>query len=201
MVVVSEPLPIELANATLVDAAGEPSTLAQVAGGKTTLVLFVRQFACAGCSEQVAALLPQLPALRVLDVGVVIVGCGTVDHARGFDERLGVTSRGVRVFTDPTLVAQRAAGLSRSRLGVFGPRGTLGLLRAMMNGHKNAWSGGDFYQQGGALLLSPSLRVLFYRPQRWLGDLVEIGDITDVVLAGRARENAAALDAAVEAPS
>ncbi len=206
MVVVSEPLPTALANATLLTAAGAPSTLAEVAGGKTMLVLFVRQFACAGCGEQVAALLPQLPALRVLDVGVVIVGCGTADHARGFDERLGVTDRGVRVFTDPTLTAQRAAGLSRSWAGVYGPRAAFGLLRAMMNGHKNAWSGGDFYQQGGALLLSPTLRVLFYRPQRWLGDLVEIGDITDIVLAARAREKSAALDGAAkdavaEAPS
>ncbi len=195
MLVVSELLPAALAEASLIGLAGECSTLAEICRSATTLLLFVRQFACAGCSEQVAALLPQLPALRVLDVGVVIVGCGTADHARGFDERLGVSERGVRLFTDPTLGVHRAAGLSRTWRGVYGLHATFSLVRAMIDGHANGWSGGDFYQQGGALLVAPSLRVLFYRPQRWLGDLVEIGDITDVLLAARARENAAALDA------
>ena len=198
MLVVSQPLPPSAADAPLLSPSATPTTLAQISRGHTTLTLFVRQFACAGCSEQVAALLPQLPALRVLDVRVVIIGCGTVDHARGFDERLGVTSRGVLLFTDPTLSTQRAAGLTRSWLGVYGPRATLGLLRAMLNGHSNGWAGGDFYQQGGALLTAPSLRVLFYRPQRWLGDLVQIGDLTDVVLAARSRETVAALDALAE---
>jgi hypothetical protein len=152
--------------------------------------LFVRQFACAGCGEQVQALLIHLTALRTLGVRVVIVGCGDADQASAFDERVGVTARGVELFTDPTLAIQRAAGLSRTFMGVNGPRAIIGLVRAMLKGHPNAWSGGDYYQQGGVLLVDAELRVLFFHAQRWLGDLVDIGDITDVVLASRAREKA-----------
>jgi len=190
MVRTEQPLPTAAREAKLVSLDGSPSTLGEICEGETTLVLFVRQFACAGCSEQVDALLPQLPALRVLSVNVVIVGCGKREHAQWFDERLGVTARGVRVFTDATLAVQREVGLTRTWLGVYGPRAIIGLLRAMLNGHENGWSGGDFYQQGGALLIDPSLRVLFFKPQRWLGDLVDIGDLTDLVLASRAREKA-----------
>jgi hypothetical protein len=162
---------------------------------RETLVLFVRQFACAGCGEQVQALLLHVTALRALGVRVVIVGCGNAEQARGFDERIGVTSRGVELFTDPTLAVQRAAGLPRTFMGVNGPRAVVGLVRAMLNGHPNAWSGGDYYQQGGVLLVDGELRVLFFHAQRWLGDLVDIGDITDIVLASRAREKSAEKEA------
>jgi hypothetical protein len=160
------------------------------------LVLFVRQFACAGCSEQVQALLLHLPALRVVAARVVVIGCGDSTQASAFDARVGVTDRGVRLFTDPTLAVQRAMGLPRTFLGVNGPRAVLGLVRAMLRGHPNAWSGGDYYQQGGVLLVDAQLSVLFFHAQRWLGDLVDIGDLTDAVLAERARAKSRAEEAA-----
>jgi hypothetical protein len=68
--------------------------------------------------------------------------------------------------------------------------GIFGLARAMLRGHPNGWSGGDFYQQGGALLLDAERRVLFFRPQRWLGDVTDVGDLVDrlLALAARAKE-------------
>jgi peroxiredoxin len=188
-----------LLNAALLTTSDTETTLGDLVRGKISLVLFVRQFACAGCSEQVAALLQNMSTLQTLGVEVVIVGCGTREHARAFDERVGATDRGVGLLTDPTLRAQRAAGLTRTFLGVNGPRALFGLARAMLRGHSNGWGGGDFYQQGGVMLLDSRVvdhearretRVLYKKAQERLGDLVDIGDLVAIVLATRAREKA-----------
>jgi hypothetical protein len=158
-------------------------TFGDVIGIGPTLIVFVRQFACAGCSERMAELLMNVESLRTSAVNVVVVGCGTVEHARELGGRLALDTRPITLVTDPTLAIHRAAGLVRSHWGVLGAKAMWNLVRAMAHGHENAWGHGDFFQLGGTLLLDKERRVVTHHEERHLGESLPLGDIVDQALA------------------
>src|ERR1044071_3408522 len=61
------------------------------------LLVFIRHFACAGCSEHVTELSPRLAELDALGVKTVIIGCGSVDQLTGFMERHQLFDKRVEV--------------------------------------------------------------------------------------------------------
>jgi peroxiredoxin len=181
-------VPRELAEAKLLDKDGKVSPLGDAWAERDALVVFVRHFACAGCSEHVTELAPRLLELDALGVRTVIVGCGRAEHIAGFIERHGLGDKHVEVLTDPTLEAQKRANLVRSAWGTLGPLGLAGMLGAMTRGHKNGPTEGDLYQMGGTLLVRRGGELSFYGRSARVGDHAPVVDVIDVALRLRAQD-------------
>jgi peroxiredoxin len=186
---VGKPLAKELLAIEVKDLAGETCALQELVGEdqastKPVLIVFVRQFACAGCSERMAELLIHADILQGSGVDVIVVGSGTVAHAKEMASRFALDSRpNIHVVTDPSLNIHRAFGLHRSYWGVLGAKGTWNLVRAMANGHKNAWGHGDFFQLGGTILLDADKRVALHHEERHLGETHPFGEVVEKTLA------------------
>lgn len=154
-------------------------------GTTPTLVVFVRQFGCAGCGLRTTELLGQIETLRDARTRVILVGCGTAADAAQFRETFDLGSRPIALVTDPTLRVHVAAGLLHSYWGVLGPSGTAALVKAMLAGQRNAWGHGDFYQLGGTILLDAKGEVHTHHVERFLGDTLPFTELVDAALAMR----------------
>ncbi|MFO0564882.1 MAG: AhpC/TSA family protein [Polyangiaceae bacterium] len=187
---VGKPLSEALLGSRVTTVQGEVHALSElVPQGAPALLLFVRQFACAGCGQRVAELLLNERVLRMAGVSIVVVGCGSLEHAQEFSRALALDTHELCLATDPTLVSHQAAGLVRSYWGVLGPIGTFHLLRAMGRGHRNGWGHGDFYQLGGSFLLDDRGVVLARHVERHLGSTLPLGDLVERALALFGRRN------------
>jgi peroxiredoxin len=169
------------------NAAGERIRLGSYWKDADALLVFVRHFGCAGCSEHVTELSARLPELATLGLRVVIVGCGDKESIAGFVERHRLADHDVEVVTDATLEAQRLAGLVRSAWSAFGPRALWGFFGLLLRGYSHRAPDGDVYQQGGTLLVQKGGVVVFADRARALGDHAPLVDVVDVALALRAK--------------
>lgn len=181
---VESPLPRELQDAQVMDTEGKSTPLSALLPAEApSLLVFVRQFACAGCGQRTTELLRHIDTLQSARTKVLLIGCGTPEHAREYSHRFDIASRPITLLTDPSLRVHAAAGLLHSYWGVLGPMGTAALIKAMMAGHRNAWGHGDFYQLGGTLLLDQHGVVCAYHAERYLGDALPISEVVDLTLA------------------
>ena len=181
-----QPVPKSLADARVKLPSGE-KRLGDYWADADALLVFVRHFACAGCSEHVTELSPRLPELDALGVKTVIIGCGSVVELDGFMERHQLFDKRVDVTTDPTRESYRAAGMVRSMWGTLGPVAIVKMIGAMSRGHDNGRTEGDLYQMGGTILVTQSGEVAFYHHAETLGEHAPLVDVVDVVLAMRAK--------------
>ena len=186
------PLPAALVSSEVSVTDGTTATIGELLArgqGEAALLVFVRQFACAGCSLRMAELLLHLHVLLLTSVKVVIVGCGSAAQARDFSGRFALETRTLVVATDPTQTAQRAAGLLRSRWGALGATATWNLLRAIGRGHANAWGHGDFFQLGGTFLVDADGTVVVHHEERHLGATLPFATVVEraLILAGKRR--------------
>jgi peroxiredoxin len=183
-IVVGAPLPTELTDALVTRVDGHRASLSSLLQGPgPSLLVFVRQFACAACGQRTAELLRHIETLHRTQTKVLLVGCGSLDHAREYSHRFDIASRPITLITDPSLRAHAAAGLLHSYWGVLGPMGTAALLKAMLAGHRNAWGHGDFYQLGGTVLLDEAGHVRAHHAERYLGDAMALTEVVDMTLA------------------
>ncbi|MBP8809633.1 MAG: AhpC/TSA family protein [Kofleriaceae bacterium] len=185
---IGQPAPAALAAAVVTRADGTPLTLGAAWAERDLVLVFVRHFACAGCSQHVAALRPRLDEVAALGAAVVIVGSGNPTQLAAFTTRERLAHPAVTCATDPTLAAYRAAGLSRSAWGTLGPIALGQLVAALARGHVNGRPQGDLYQQGGTLVLARGGVVLAYHRAAHLGEHLPVVDVVDVLLAARAAE-------------
>jgi peroxiredoxin len=187
---VGEAVPAALAGALVVPAEGSPVALGAYWAARPCVVLWLRHYGCVGCSEQVTELAPRLDELAGVGAGVVLVGSGTGDQRAAFVERHALGAAPVDVVGDEPLATYRAMGLARSLHAVFGPRALWEQARAMAAGHPHRGIAGDARQQGGALVVDRSGRVVLAHRNRSLGDHVSASDLVDaalrVSLSGRA---------------
>jgi peroxiredoxin len=186
-----KPVPDVLADARVKREDGSDLRLGDLWKKSDTLLVFVRHFACAGCSEHVTELSPRLGELHDLGVKTVIVGCGRPEHIQGFVERQRLAGKRVLITTDATLAAHEAAGMVRSMWGTLGPVAVLKMLGAMTRGHDNGRTEGDLYQMGGTLLVLRSGELAFHHRAETLGEHAPLVDVVDVVLRLRAQDAAA----------
>ncbi|HEX3345524.1 MAG TPA: peroxiredoxin-like family protein, partial [Polyangiaceae bacterium] len=107
----------------------------------------------------------------------------------GFVERHGLADKPAEVLTDPSLAAFRAAGLLRSAWATFGPRAVVDYVRAMGAGFVPRKAAGDLLQQGGALVVDASGRVVFRHAATSLADHADGSDLVDAALGLAARAN------------
>jgi hypothetical protein len=177
-----QPVPGELSDARVLDAAGRPRLLGRVWEEGPCLISFLRHFGCTGCSEHVTELSPRLLELSELGVRTVFVGNGEPRFIEGFVTRQALEDKHVEVLTDPTLAAFRAAGLLRSAWATFGPRGLADKVRGLTRGF--GWSGmkGDQLQQGGSIVVDAAGKIALYHRSESLGGHARPTDIVDAAL-------------------
>ena len=183
---IGQPVPAALADATVLDAAGEPHRLGDAWAERDALLLLVRHFACAGCAAHVAALRPRLPELIALGIGVTVIGNGTPLQLAAFAEREALDGHPIDLRTDPDRATYAAAGLRRSRWGTAGPRAVAALIGLVLRGHRNGLPQGDLWQQGGTLYVARGGALGFRHASADLGDNAALVDLVDVALRRRA---------------
>jgi hypothetical protein len=179
---VGRPVPVELAEASVLDRAGRPHRLGDSWKDGACLVSFLRHFGCTGCSEHVTELSPRLVELSALGVRTLFVGNGEPRFIEGFVERHALADKRVEIFTDPTLAVFRAADLLRSAWATFGPRGIADKVRGLSHGL--GWGGmkGDQLQQGGCILVDARGVVAFHHRSESLGGHARAADLVDVAM-------------------
>jgi peroxiredoxin len=183
-------VPEALRGAELIARDGLRLPLGALLGARPALLVFLRQFGCIGCREQVHGLLPRLPEIAALGVRAVLIGNGAPDHIDAFLERHGLADKAIELFTDPALDAYRAAGLERSFYATHGPGALVDFVRALGHGHRPGPGDGDAYQQGGALLLDEGGAIVWAHRSARLGGHADPSDMVDAVLALRLRRAA-----------
>ena len=171
-----------LAEVRVLDATGHAYPLRDAWAARDAIVVFVRHFACAGCSAHLAELRPRLAELAAMNVAVVMIGSGTPDQLARFvrDQQLG--SHPIAVYTDPTLAAYRAVGLHRSWLGTIGPRALGNLAALALRGHSNGRACGDLLQNGGTLYVRRGGEVAFRHVSNRLGDHAPVSEVVAIAL-------------------
>ncbi len=186
---VGEPAPEALRDASVVAADGRCVPFGEILVGRAVpvLVLFLREFGCIACAEQVHDLAPRLGEFLALGVRVVLVGNGKPEGAGAFLERHDLADKAVEMVTDPSLGVYRAAGLERSAWATHGPGALVDFLRAAGRGHWPGKIDGDLQQQGGALLVDEGGTVVWAHRNATLGDHADPSDVMDAVLALRLR--------------
>jgi hypothetical protein len=96
---------------------------------------------------------------------LAVIGNGWPKLAKAFAERNQLPPS-MTLLTDPSRAAYQAAGLRRSALLTLGPWAWLPFLRTLLRGFIQRRKAGDYWQQGGALVIAPGGRVL-YRHVSW----------------------------------
>jgi hypothetical protein len=112
----------------------------------------------------------------------IFVGNGEPRYIDAFLERTGLARFRVEVLTDPTLRVFAAAGLVRSVWATIGPRAIADVVRARSRGIAAHGSEGDHFQQGGALVVDASGKVIYFHASASLGDHPRASDLVDVAL-------------------
>jgi peroxiredoxin len=188
--VVGQVVPPNLGAARVVTATNKVRSLGESWAERDAIVIFVRHFACAGCSAHVAELRPRLEEIAALDVTCVLVGNGTPDQLAGFTEREKLGGYPIELVTDPSRAAYLAADLERSWMGTMGPRAAANFVGLLARGYRNGRPQGDLNQQGGTLYVTRESVLGFYHHSARLGDNASVTDVVEVALA-RAAERAA----------
>lgn len=148
-----------------------------------SLFVFLRHFACPGCSEQVAILTPFLPELRREHTRVVLVATSAPNRIPTFAKRMHLESGLVEVVTDPTLATHKAAGLVRSVSSMMNFTTVAEAVRLYAQGHfgERDPDDGDVFQQGGAMLVDREGAVLFRHTNRHMTDHFSMEQVCDVL--------------------
>ena len=102
---------------------------------------------------------------------LILVGNGSVAHARRFRERLAPE---VEVYTDPGRRSYEELGLRRSVAATLGPASAAAFVGATLKGHRQTSIQGDAWQQGGLLVMAPGGGILFLQRNRTAGDRPQI---------------------------
>lgn len=110
---------------------------------------------------------PHLEEIRGEGAELVVIGSGTPDMARDFQQQF---ARDIPVYVDQKRASFRAVGMKRGVCASIGPAAALKAFRALARG---AWPGrvqGDPWQQGGALVVEPPGRIVWEYQSKDSGD-------------------------------
>lgn len=105
---------------------------------------------------------------------MIVIGNGSPSFIEGFREQTGY--RGP-LYTDPSLGVYRAAELKRGVTNTLNPLGAIGFVKALARGHKQGWTQGDPWQQGGVLVIAATGEVKWQHASGRPGDNASAADI------------------------
>jgi hypothetical protein len=117
--------------------------------------------------------------------GVAVVGNGWPAAARAFGERVQLPPS-IRLFTDKSQAAYRAAGLRRGIWRTLGPHAWLPFLRTLLRGFRQRRTAGDPWQQGGAVVVAKGGEVVFRHVSEHPGDQAPAASLLAAVTSRRA---------------
>lgn len=177
-----ESVPASLADHKVLDRQGREIILGSLWAGSPTLLIFLRHFGCACCSEQITELAPRLEELHQLGIRTVFVGSGAPHIIDRMVERFALSDKKVEIFTDPGREAFKAAGLRRSFWAAYGPLAIWDMIRATGRGHITRLGEGDALQQGGALLIDSDGKLVWYHKNLSKGGHAPSVEIVDAAM-------------------
>ena len=147
-----------------------------------TVNVFMRQFGCLFCHQQVDQVLGALGRIRSSGAELIIVGCGTTEQARGFYERKQLPRPGVHVLTNPDRSAYQAAEMKRSFSATFASVGSAGAyLKARGQGYRIRGAFGDVNQLGGTLVVMPPANPLLVYRSTHAGDHPDVDEVVGLL--------------------
>ncbi len=156
-----------LADATVLDPAGDVVHLADAWADHPAVVVWLRHFGCVFCREHVLEVRSSRADIEALDAGIVFVGNGTPRAAGWFQAKFAADST---VLTDPDLDTYRAIGARSGVLTTLGPQVWASGLRAFRSGARQTSTKGHGMQQGGVLVIAPGTRILYKHISNVAGD-------------------------------
>lgn len=176
-------VPEALARAIVQYEHGARKRVGEFWSDRGSFLVFLRHFACPGCSEQLAIVSPYLSELRREGTRVVLVATSAPNRIPSFAKRMHLDSGLVEVVTDPSLETHKAANLVRSVASLINVRTVAEAVRLYAQGHfvSREEGDGDVYQQGGALLVDRDGNVLFQHSNRDMTDHFSMDDVCDAL--------------------
>ena len=137
---------------TVLDPNGRTIRLGELWADRPAVLVFVRHFGCLFCREQIAGMAPLRARVRSRGGELFVIGHGSVDQARAFQEEQAVS---FPLFTDPDRRAYCALGMRRGIRSVLTPGVLMRSMRAWRNGFRQSHVAGDPLQQGGVVVIAP----------------------------------------------
>ncbi len=119
------------------------------------------------CREQVTQLRDKIGDIRAAGAELIVLGNGTVEHARWLVDELDMDSP---VVTDPSRAAYAAVGAKRSIWRVLNPVVFLKAIGVMARGFKQTEIKGDALQLGGVFVIRPDGSVPYVSLSGYAGD-------------------------------
>ena len=116
----------------------------------------------------------EVEEIRRRGARLVVVGSGSVEQARTFREEQRLT---FPLYTDPSLIAYRRAGLRHGLASSIDPRIAPRAIDAVRHGFRQVSTQGAPMQQGGVFVVGAGGRLLFQHISRFAGDHAHPGDI------------------------
>ncbi len=114
-------------------------------------LVFLRHYGCSFCMEHAREIERRGEEFADAEVTVALVGCGSLDEAADFRDKLGLATA---VYNDPESAAYRAYGVGKTTAGtILNPRVVAGGIRAMSKGYLPRRSSGDPLQLQGQFLI------------------------------------------------
>jgi peroxiredoxin len=163
----------------LLDPLGKPAFLADVLGGRPTLLCFLRHFGCLFCFEHASSVLEERQLLERGGAQLVFVGNGNPTHAREFMQEYSLASG---VFTDPSRRLYSALEMHHGVSRTLNVQTARHARRAYNLGHRQRGVKGDPWQQGGNVAIAADGRVLASERASVAGDIVPVRELVQLLV-------------------
>lgn len=141
---------------------------------RPAILIFLRHFGCIACRAHAKDVWRNKDKYEAKGAQLFFIGNGKPQMIKAFKEELKI--KGAPIYTDPTLMAFKAAGLKRGLLSAFGPSSVVDVARLMMAGERSAPSQegqGDTLQLGGVLAIKPGPAITYHYVSESIGDVEE----------------------------
>jgi peroxiredoxin len=126
------------------------------------------------CREQAVQLHRELPAIRKKGAGLVFIGNGNANFAKGFKDEFEIEAP---VYVDSRRKTYEALGFSRSPFSFISVGATKAAARALGAGFRQGLTQGDAFQLGGVLVVDGKGEVLFRHASQHAGDHPPVKDV------------------------
>lgn len=114
-------------------------------------LVFLRHYGCSFCMEHAREIERHRDRYADAGVAVALVGCGSLEEAAAFRDKLELTTA---IYNDPERAAYRAYGVGTTTSGtILNPRVVAGGIRSLAKGYAPRRSSGDPLQLQGQFLI------------------------------------------------
>lgn len=162
---------VNLANSEVLLPNGSSKKLGLVWKDKTTVLVFLRHFACIACRAHAKQVWEQRDKYQMSGSKIVFVGNGQPHFIEKFKESMGM--KDAEIYTDPSLKSYKAAGFHYGFFYVVQPDSVLNMVRLYKDGYRQTGTSkhvGTHWQLGGIIVVKPEGRVTYQYISESVGD-------------------------------